>query len=180
VETERKLRDVWHLLPDEESGFTVEMCADAVVTLAQADDPNRPVNRFLSLVRETDRFQFSGLDVAMLEPCKEELCRQIVDGVEAEVINPPRVATYIRSTCPELFSEALDSGNLTVRLHDDLPSYGVCVFDDRIAIAAYDPDSVTVRVLVDTDHPDAREWAESMYTSHWRRTPTLPLESTTE
>ena len=180
VETERKLRDVWHLLPDEESGFTVEMCADAVVTLAQADDPNRPVNRFLSLVRETDRFQFSGLDVAMLEPCKEELCRQIVDGVEAEVINPPRVATYIRSTCPELFSEALDSGNLTVRLHDDLPSYGVCVFDDRIAIAAYDPDSVTVRVLVDTDHPDAREWAESIYTSHWRRTPTLPLESTTE
>ena len=180
VETERKLRDVWHLLPDEESGFSVEMCADAVVTLARADDPNRPVNRFLSLLRETDRVKFSGLDVAMLERCKEDLCRQIVDGVEAEIINPPRVATYIRSTCPELFEEALESGNLTVRLHDDLPPFGVCIFDDRVAVAAYDPEGVSVRVLVDTDSPAAREWAESTYTSHWRKTPTLPLESTTE
>lgn len=180
VETERKLRDVWHLLPDEESGFTVEMCADSVVTVADADDPYRPVNRFVSLLRETDRLRFTGLDVAMLEPCKEVLCQRIVDGVEAEVINPPRVAEYIRSTCPELFSEALGSGNLTVRLHDDLPSYGVCIFDDRIAISAYDPDSVTVRVLVDTDAADAREWAESIYTSYWRKTPTVPLESTME
>ena len=180
VETERKLRDVWHLFPGEETGFTVEMCADAVVTVARADDPYRPVNRFLTLLRETDRFRFTGLDVAMLEPCKEELCRRIVGGVEAEIINPPRVANYIRSNCPELFSDALESGNLTVRLHDDLPTYGVCIFDDRIAISAYDPDSVTVRVLVDTDAPEAREWAESAYGSHWRKTPTLPLETPLE
>ena len=180
VETERKLRDVWHLLPDEESGFTVEMCADAVVTVARADDPYRPVNRFLSLLRETDEIRFTGLDVAMLEPCKDELCRRIVDGVEAEVINPPRVANYIRTTCPELFTDALASGNLTVRLHDDLPSYGVCLFDDRIAISAYDPDSVMVRALIDTDAPEAREWAESVYTTNLRRTPTLPLETPLE
>ncbi|MDX1744532.1 MAG: MarR family transcriptional regulator [Halobacteriales archaeon] len=176
VEIDRKLRDVWHLLPDEEGGFSVEMCADAIVTVADADDPYRPVNRFVELLRETDRLRFAGLDVAMLEPCKEVLCQHIVDGVEAEVINPPRVANYIRSTCPELFSEALGSGNLTVRLHDELPTYGVCVFDDRIAISAYDPDSITVRVLVDTDDPDAREWAESTYQFYWRTTPTLPLE----
>lgn len=180
VETERKLRDVWHLLPGEQSGFTVEMCSDAVVTVADADDPYRPVNRFVSLLRETDRFRFTGLDVAMLEPCKDELCQQIIDGVNAEMINPPRVANYIRSNCPELFSDALGSGNLTVRLHDDLPSYGVCIFDSRIAISAYDPDSVTVRVLVDTDAPEAREWAESTYTSYWRKTPTLSLETALE
>lgn len=180
VETERKLRDVWHLLPAEETGFTVELCTDAVVTLADADDPYRPVNRFVELLRETDAFRFTGLDVAMLEPCKEELCRQIVDGVTAEIINPPRVANYVRSTCPELFSEALESGNLTVRLHDDLPTYGVCIFDDRIAISAYDPDSVTVRVLVDTDDADARAWAESIYASDLRTTPTLPLETPIE
>ncbi|WP_129114758.1 helix-turn-helix transcriptional regulator [Halegenticoccus tardaugens] len=179
VETERRLRDVWHWLPGEESGFTIEMCSDAVVTVADADDPYRPANRFTSLLRETDRFRFVGFDVALFEPCKDELCRRIVDGMEAEIVDPPRVARYIRSTCPELFAETLESGNLTVRLHDALPPYGVGILDSRIAVSGYDPDSVTVRVLVDTDASEAREWAESVYRSY-RRAPTIPLETVAE
>lgn len=179
-ETERKLRDVWEWLPGEESGFTIDMCSDAEVTMADADDPYRPVNRFVSLLQGTDRFRFAGFDVALLEPCKDELCQRIVDGMQAEFIDPPRVARYVRTTCPELFSEALGSGNLTVRLHDDLPSYGVGIFDDRIAISGYDPDGVTVRVLVDTDGPEAREWAESTYESYRRTTPTVSIETIVE
>jgi predicted transcriptional regulator len=177
VETERTLRNVWQSLPGEESGFSVEMCTDAVVTVAEADNPYRPVNRFVSLLGETTEFRFAGFDVALLEPCKDELCGRIIDGMRTEIIDPPRVAEYIRSTCPELFTETLESGNLTIRLHDDLPPYGVGLFDDRIAITGYDPDSVAVRVLVDTDTPEAREWAESIYTSYRRRTPTIPLET---
>lgn len=180
VETERKLRDVWHWLPGEESGFTIDMCADAVVTVADADDPYRPVNRFRSLLRETDRFRFVGFDVALLEPCKDDLCQRIIDGMHAEIIDPPRVVKYARTTCPKLFSETLESGNLTVKLHDELPPYGIGVFDHRIAISGYDPDSVTVRVLVDTDAPEAREWAESVYESYRRQTPTIPLETIVE
>ncbi|QLG61830.1 helix-turn-helix transcriptional regulator [Halorarum salinum] len=179
-ETERQLRDVWQWLPSEENGFTVGMCADAVVTVAEADDPYRPVNRFVSLLRETDRFRFAGFDVALLEPCKDELCQRIVEGTRTEIISRSRVVTYIRSTSPELFSEALESGNLTVRVHDDLPSFGVSIFDRRVAISGYDPDSVMVRALVDTDAPEAREWAESMYESYRRETPTIPLETAAE
>jgi DNA-binding HxlR family transcriptional regulator len=65
-ETERKLRDVWKWLPGEESGFTVELCADATVTVADADDPYRPTTRFLSLLQETEQFRFPGIDVALL------------------------------------------------------------------------------------------------------------------
>jgi predicted transcriptional regulator len=180
VESERKLRDVWPWLPSEESGFTIDMCSNAVVTFADADDLYRPVNRFMSLLRETDQFRFIGFDVALLEPCKDDLCQQIVDGMCTEIIEPPRVVNYIRSTCPELFSETLESGNLMVWLHDDLPPYGVGIFDQRIAISGYDPDSVMVRVLVDTDAPEAREWAESVYESYRRQTPTIPLEPIVE
>lgn len=180
VETEQQLRDVWQWLPDEDSGFSIDMCTDATVTVADADDPYRPVTRFLSLVRGTDRFRFAGLDVALLEPCKDELCRRIIDGMETEVLTRPRVVKYIRSTSPELFSAALESGNLTVRLHDDLPAYGVSLLDGRAAVGGYDHDSVTVRVLVDTDESDAREWAESTYESYRRRTPTMPLETVME
>ena len=179
-ETERTLRDVWQWLPGEESGFTLEMCSDAVVTVAEADDPYRPVNRFLSLVRETDQFRFVGFDLALLEPCKDEFCQRVIDGMQTEIIDPPSVAKYIRSTYPELSSRTLESGNLTIRLHDDLPSYGIGIFDDHIAICGYDSDSVTVRVLLDTDAPEAREWAESIYESYRRKTPTIPLETVME
>lgn len=176
IETEQKLRDVWRVLPDEESGFSIEMCSDATVTVADAEDPSRPIGRFCSLLEETDRLRFSGLDVAMLDSCTDTLCNEIMDGMETELISPPRVANYIRSNCPDLFSDALDTGNLDVRLHDDLPTFGVSIFDDRVAITGYDRDSVTVRVLVDTDESDARDWAKSTFTAHRRTTPILPIE----
>ena len=180
LDTERKLRDVWQWLPGEESGFTIEMCSDAVVTVAEAENPYGPINRFLSLLRGTDRFRFVGFDLALLEPCKDEFCQRVIDGMRSEIIDPPSVARYIRSTYPELSSKTLASGNLTIRLHDDLPSFGVGIFDDRIAISGYDPDSVTVRVLVDTDAPEAREWAESEYAHYRRKTPTIPIETIME
>lgn len=180
LETERKLRDVWEWLPDEETGFSVEMCLDATVTVASAENPYSPVNRFLALLRETEDFRFVGLDVALLEPSKTELCERVIDGMETEMITPPRVANYIRSSCPDLFSEALESGNLTVRLHDGLPRFGVCLFDDCVAISGYDPDNVMVRALVDTAHPSTREWAESVYRAYRRQTPTIGLEPAVE
>lgn len=176
IETERKLRDVWRSLPDEKTGFTIDMCSDATVTVADPENPTRPITRFCSLLEETDRLRFTGLDVAMLDSCKDELCEQIVQGMETELINPPRVANYIRSNCPNLFSKALETGNLDLRLHDELPPFGVSIFDKRVAITGYDHEGVTVRVLVDTDSTDARDWAESTFKSHRRTTPILPMK----
>ena len=180
IEVERTVRDVWQWLPDEESGFTVEMCADAVVTVAKADNPYAPVNRFVALVRQTDTFRFLGSDIALLEPCRDEFCQRVVDGMQTEIIDPPRVIEYIRSTYPELSAETLASGNLTIRLHDDLPRYGIGIFDHRVAVCGYDPDSVAVRVLLDTDAPEVREWAQEEYDRYRRGTPTLPVEAVVE
>lgn len=174
-EIERKLRTVWQWLPSEESGFTIELCSDAVVTVAKADDPYRPINRFISLLRETNEFRFAGFDIALLEPCKDEFSQRILDGMQTEIIDPPSVARYILSTYPEHCSKPLESDNLTIRLHDDLPSYGVCIFDHRIGISGYNPDSGTVRVLIDTDAPEAREWAKSAYESYQRESRPLTL-----
>ncbi|GAA0241805.1 helix-turn-helix transcriptional regulator [Haladaptatus pallidirubidus] len=177
VEIERKLRNIWQWLPDEESGFTIEMCSDAVVTVAEADNPYAPINRFLLLIKETDQFRFVGSDLPLLEPCRDEFCQRVIDGMQAEIIDPPSVAKYIRSTYPKLSAETLASGNLTIWLHDDLPHYGIGIFDHRVAICGHDSDNVMVRVLVDTDSQEAREWAESKYSFYQRQTPTVPLET---
>lgn len=176
IETEQTLRGVWQWLPGEASGFTIEIATDAVVTVAETDDPYHPVNRFVSLLRETDRFQFVGFDVALLEPCKNELRQRIVDGMQTEIIDPPSGAQYVLANYREHCSAALESGNLTIRLHDDLPPYGISLFDDRIAVSCYDRDSGTVRVLVDTDTPEARAWAESTFESYRREARPLAIE----
>ncbi len=179
-ETERKLRDAWQWLPDEVGSFTIEMASDAVVTVAKADAPYCPVNRFASLLRETERFRFVGFDIALLEPCKDELRRRIVDGMHTEIIDPPNVAKYILSTYREHCSAPLESDNLAVRVHDELPPYGISLFDDRIAISCYNQDSGIVRVLIDTDSPEAREWAESTFEYYRREARPLGLELVAE
>ncbi|MEM4781825.1 MAG: MarR family transcriptional regulator, partial [Halalkalicoccus sp.] len=178
VETERKLRDVWHWLPDDVSDLRIELFADAVVTVASATDPYCPVNRFVALLETTDRFQLLGSDLALLEPCRELFCRRIVDdGMEAEIIDPPYVSEYVLSTYPEHCSKTLGSGNLAVWVHEELPTYGLGLFDDRVSIAGYDSDSGTIRVLIDTDAPEVREWAESTYESYRRAARPLAPET---
>lgn len=174
-ETERQLRSVWEFLPESMSGFSLDMCLDARVTVSAPEDPYRPVSRFTDLLETTDAVRFAGFDVAMLEPSRSALCDRIVEGMATELIAPPRVVQYIRTTYPEEFQEALASGNLTVRVHEELPPYGVGVFDERIAIACYDSEGVTVRVLIDTAGEDCIEWAESVYDRYSRQTPTLPI-----
>ena len=166
VETERRLRDVWHALPDEVGEFTFEARSATTVTVAEYDAPYRPVNRFRSLVRESNGLRFVGVDVGLYEPCKDEFRRQVLDGMEAEVVDSPAVARYMCATYPERCAELVESGNLTVLVHDDLPPYGVTVFNDRVAISGYDHESGGVTVLVDTDAPAAREWGESVYDAY--------------
>ena len=175
VETERKLRDVWHWLPDQVIGFAIENSSETTVTVAEFDAPYRPVNRFRSLLLEASRFQFLGIDIALLEPCREEFRQQVLDGMQTEVINPPTVAEYVLSTYPELCSDILESGNMTALLHEDVPTYGISIFDQRIGVNGYDPDSGAVKVFLDTTAPEAREWAQSMYAEY--RAETRPLEA---
>lgn len=177
LETERRFRDVWHWLPADVRELRLETLSDAVVTVAAVDDPYRPVNRFVSLLRETEQFLFVGFDLALLEPCRDELCQRIVAGMRTEIVDPPSVARYIRRTYPGMSDETLASGNLTVLLHEELPAYGLSLFDDRVGICGYSPDTGAVRVLIDTDSRAVREWAEATYETYRREARPLPLET---
>ncbi|WP_224333798.1 helix-turn-helix transcriptional regulator [Haloprofundus halobius] len=167
-EAESKLRDVWHRLPVEGEGLGIDLFADAVVTVAETTDPYRPVNRFVSLLETTDEFRLLKSDIAIFEPCRELFYQRIVDGMEAEIIDPPYVSAYILSTYPEHVAKTLETGRLTVWVHEELPAYGLALFDDRISITGYDPDSGTIHVLVDTDAPEVREWADATFADYRR------------
>jgi len=174
VETERKLRDVSHCLPDVAVELALDPDSEATVTVAAYDAPYRPVNRFRAMLEETDQFRFLGVDIVLLEPCREEFRERVLDGMEAEIVNPTAAARYIFSTYPEICFELAECDNMTGHLHDDVPPYGISLFDDRIAVNGYEPDSGGVTVLIDTESTAAREWAESVYADY--RSEARPLE----
>ncbi len=174
VETERKVRDVWHWLPEELSEFTIETWSELTITVAEPQSPYRPVNRFESLLRETTEFRFLRPEVALMEPCLEVLHQLIDDGVDVTLVDRPHCHTYFLSTYPERSSAMLKRENFTVLEHDDLPPYGIGLLDDRVAISCYEQDSGAVQAVIDTDAPAVREWARAVHESY--RPDARPLE----
>ena len=166
VETEQKLRDVWHWLPDEVSESPLETWAAMTVTVAEPDEPYRPVNRFKSLLQETTELRFVRPEIAMMEPCLDVLRQQIDAGVDVVLVDRPRSHTYFLSTYPEHSAEMMQRDNFTVLEHDDLPPHGVVLLDERVAVSCYERDSGTVHALIDTDGSTVREWAQSVFEAH--------------
>ena len=166
VETERKLRHVWHWLPDAISELPFETWAELTITVADPDFPYRPARRFESLLRETTTVRFLRPEVALMDLCFDLVYSLVAEGADITLIDRPECHTYFLSTYPDRSSEMVQQDNFTVLEHDTLPSYGVGLLDTRVTISCYEQGSGTVHALIDTDAPAACEWAEEMYETY--------------
>ncbi|MGM0604967.1 MAG: helix-turn-helix transcriptional regulator [Halobacteriota archaeon] len=166
VETQRKLRDVWHWLPDEVSKLPIETWEAMTITVAEPDSPYRPIDRFESLLKETKKLRLIRPEIALMEPCFEVLVQLIDEGVDVVLVARPESHTYFLSTYPERSAEMMQHDNFTVLEHDALPPRGTGLLDERVAISCYEQDSGAVHVLIDTDVAAVREWAQSVFETH--------------
>jgi len=162
VETERQLRDIWHWLPDEVSEFPIETWEAMTITVAEPDSPYRPIDRFESLLTETNELRLVRPEIALMEPCFEVLVQLVDEGVDVVLVARPESHTYFLSTYPERSLEMMHQDNFTVLEHDALPPCGTGLLDERVAISCYERESGTVHVLIDTDVAAVREWAQSV------------------
>lgn len=157
---ERQLRHLWEDLPSElTEEFPIEVIDTGHVSVAGPDAPYRPINRFVELIKQSDTLRFVGFDLGLVEPCFSEIRRQIVGGLQAEVIDPPEVVSYLISTYPDDCEAIFSSGNITLQVSEELPEYGIGIFDNCVIICIYDPSSGTIRGLVESTHEDVRTWA---------------------
>ncbi|WP_254544299.1 helix-turn-helix transcriptional regulator [Halomarina pelagica] len=172
METRQKLREVAQWLPTEKLGITIDAFSEAVVTVDDTDDPYRSVRRYDDLIEEAETMRAFG--TATLKSANAgTLFRNVRSGMETEIIYPPPIVEAVLDWSPEAAKRGLDSGTLTILLHDALPC-GLTIFDDRVALTGYDPDTGMLRAIVDTDAPEAREWATSLYESY--RAEARPLD----
>lgn len=164
IETLWELAPVLEIASANGIDFDVTAFTDATVTIAEPGNPYRPVNRFMSVIRETNTLR--GLDPASINPLHlDEIYDRIVTGMHTDVVFRPAVVEELLTSNPDRARTAFESGNLTIRTHDDLP-FGLTLADGRIGVGIYGDETGLLRLYVDTDAPAAREWAESVYTDY--------------
>ena len=163
VRTADRLAPLLDAVCEEHREFVVEPFVDATVTVADVDDPYRPVERFCTLVAESETFR--GFNTThMAPPTVGTADGGVFDGTDTEVVYRPSVAERLFETAPDRASEAVERGHLRLRTREALP-YGLAILDDRVGIGGYDEHTGAMEVFVDTDSPIAREWAERVYRS---------------
>ena len=165
METEGTLRDVWQWLPREMEGFSVDLFSDAVVTYPGPGYPYEPLDRVIQLVEESDSLR--GLGATIFKAvANEAFCRAVLDGMDVEYVYSPPILAATVEWNPELFEKVAARDNCTVLVHDDLPDRtrcGIDIFDDRVCICCHDVETRALSAWIDTDAPEAREWALSVF-----------------
>lgn len=150
-------------LEEDHRDLVLEPFVDATVTVAEPDDPYKPVERFIALVGESDSFR--GFNTTHMAPLiLGEFHQQAFEKTDTEIIYLPHIVENFFETYPERAREAIDRGHLALRTRDELP-YGLALFDERVGIGGYEETTGLVQVFVDTNAPIACEWAERVYAS---------------
>jgi predicted transcriptional regulator len=163
VRTAHRLTPLLDVICEDHREFVVEPFVDATVTVAEPDDPYRPVERFVALARDSTTLR--GFNTTHMAPLVlGGFHRRVFEGTETEIVYLPHIAEKLFEAYPERATEAVERGHLTLRTRESLP-YGLAIFDDRVGIGGYDETTGLMRVFVDTDAPIAREWAARVYDS---------------
>ena len=161
MEIERKLRDVWQWLPREMEGFSVDLFADAVVSYPGPGYPYEPIERLTHLIEGTTRMR--GFDSIVFKSINNEtVCQAVLDGMELEYVYSPTALEQTFAWNPERVMEAASCDNCTVYVHGALPDRARCglgIVDDRAGICCHDPETGALTAVIDTDAPEARDWA---------------------
>ncbi|MFC6724934.1 helix-turn-helix transcriptional regulator [Halobium palmae] len=133
--------------------------ADATVTRPRAGQAHFAVKRLSDLMAESGSLRaFS----AVVSPIYVDICcREARDGADVRAIFDRQVVDILFDEYASEAREAIDAGDLEVLIHDDCP-FELFLFDDRMGMTAHDEDG-NGTLFVETDDPDAYEWAESLF-----------------
>lgn len=137
----------------------VELLADARVVLPKPGQPGRPAQRVVDAVEETERIR--GFAPVVLPIYVEAFHREILDGMETELVVAPDVIDGLDETYTDKFREAIETERLDVFVHEDVP-LGLYVTAEMVGIVGYDEDDV-VRIVVESDDEALRSWAEEVF-----------------
>lgn len=176
-EYHRKVRAAFLLDPllaafeDAVVEFDVEAFANARITRPDPDDPALPLDREFEVFEGAE--QFSVVDGNQHVPLLylEQLLEIGVErGMSGEHIAPKSVIEKRLSAFPEVHRAHADvEASLKYRVCEE-PTFGLTLYDgEHVVVRAYDGDTGSIELMVDTDDPDAVTWAADVVEQYRER-----------
>lgn len=176
-----RLRPLLEAFEPTDVAFDVELFTDATVTRPRPDDPSPPMNRGWERFREAELETIRIVDGTQFAPPLYE--RSVIEtAIESEVtgeaIIPRSYAEHLVSEYPDLHRAFEGEGaRVRYRIHDDIP-FGMTLHDEYMELRAYDDETGSLLLFVDTDDPDALAWGEEVYEHyHEKADPPSAVES---
>lgn len=144
--------------------FDPEAFADARVTAPTPTDPTQPLNREFELFQEASYFTVVDANQHLPEPFLERVFEIGIErGMEAEHIAPESVIETRLTEFPALHRRHAEVDAALKYRVGGPPPFGLTLYDrSQLVLRAYDADTGSIELLIDTDEPAAIEWARAV------------------
>lgn len=156
----RRLEPLLNGLPPE-LGFDIAAFAEAEVITPSPGHPQRPVQRVVDFVEAATSLRATA--AVVLPIYVEVLSREVLAGMETELVVAPAVVEALTAEYPEQFARALDAGTLQMLVNKAI-DIGVALDGERALLVVATGDSTQVAAV--SDRPAAVEWVESVYETY--------------
>jgi len=158
--------------------FDVARFLDARVTIPEPGDPYPFADRTMDLFRSSETIRI--VDCNQLVPplyVETMLDIAIETGMSGEFVVTEEIALANMEQFPERQREVAEGDAAgEYRVHDGI-TFGMAIYDDHLDLRAYDEETGTPVLYVDTDDSDAIEWAEAVYERYYEESrPAAELE----
>jgi len=142
----------------------IELFVGARITEPEPGDPYPFADRTMELFRRSETLRI--VDCNQLVPplyVEEMLETAIQTGMAGEFVVTETIALGNVQEFPDLQRQIADGEAAAKYLVHDGITFGMGIYDDHLDFRAYDEETGTPVLYVDTDDPDAIEWARDVY-----------------
>lgn len=162
IETIERVERVLEELPTEIRPPDASVLSGARVTVTKPGSPLGPVRRFEELLEASETLR--EYNVTALGRASGRGVDETFDDLSGTVVYPTEVVRGLLESS-EPFVRAFHNRRLQVRVLEE-QSFGIALFDDRIALVGYEGRTCAPASLLDTAAPAARQWGEEVFESY--------------
>lgn len=144
--------------------FNIEAFHDARITCPEPNDPTLPLDREFEIFHETDYFTVVDGNQHVPELYLEQVIEiGLEQGKEAEHIAPIPIVEKRLFQFPEVHkAHPTADATLKYRICPDLP-FGLVLYDhEHVVVRAYDDETGSIELMLDTDSEAAVAWAKDV------------------
>ena len=152
-------------LPDRSRAPDPAWLADATITVSTEEDPQAPVHRYVTRVKQFDTDRVRMLSPVLSRLFHEAHASLALRRVHTDLVMPAKMVERARERNPTEFRGVVTLDIVTLYRYPESFGIGLTLGDDRLLMAAYD-DEKQLQALVESDDSQFYAWASDLFDRH--------------